>query len=353
MESKIIVMLVVGILVGGGIGYSISHLTSTPKINRLNTELSNVKSQNEILLAQYATISAQHDSLSGEYGALKTERDDLQSQYTSLSSEYSTVKSDYDLLSRDYEKVSGYLNDLSSDVRIIIGILGYYSNITESFKKVLNSEELEKIGSRVSSVTLESQDNWDAYEKIYKHLVYYVDYLSDIEFPYISDHHHETVDGDDIITGFSVDTTMNYIQTPAFTLEHRHGDDGDQVVTAYAMIKYYERNIYETEYTSYIADIQFSDGSSHSAVFIPVNGGRTRTPRLCILDPAGRYYTNKHGEITHRVVSDEFEVYSKAWSKTAGEITYIRLYDVDVSDGSYTVAASGTLDEIAVFLKTE
>jgi len=84
-----------------------------------------------------------------------------------------------------------------------------------------------------------------------------------------------------------------------------------------------------------------------------VSGGRTRTPRLCILDPAGNYYTNKHGEITQRVVSDEFEVYTKAWSKIAGEITGIRLYDVDVSNGSYIVAASGTLEEIAEFLKTE
>lgn len=346
MESKIIVVMVVGILVGGVIGYSANYLISTPQINKLKTELSNVKSQ-------YETLSAQNETLSGEYKAVKTERDNLQSQFSILSSEYNIVKSDYNLLSDDYGKVSAYLKDLSSDVQSIIDILGYYSNITESFKRVLNSEELEKIASKVSSVTQESQDNWYAYGKIYKHFIYKINYVSDIEFPYIADYHHEMIDGDEIITGFSVDTTMNYIQTPAFTLEHKQGDVEDQVVAAYAMIKYYERNIYGTEYTSYIADIQFSDGSSYLAIFMPVKGSRTRTPRLCILDPAGRYYTNKLGDITHKVVSDELKVYSKILSKTAGEITYIRLYDVDLSDGSYIVAASGTLDEIAVFLKTE
>lgn len=353
MESKIIVILVVGILVSGGIGYGVAHLVSTPRIKKLKTELDSVKPQNEILLAQYATLSTQYDTLSGDYEALETERDGLQSQYSSLSSEYDTINADYNLLSHDYEEVSTYLKGLSSDVESIIDVLGYYSDLTESFERVLNSEELEKVGSTVLSVTQESKDNWDAYEKIYKHLIYKIDYVADIEFPYISDPRRETMDGEEIITGFSVDTTMNYIQTPAFTLEHMHGDDDDLVVTAYAMIKYYERNIYEMEYTSYIADIQFSDGSSHLAVFIPVGGGRTRTPRLCILDPAGNYYSNKHGEITQRVVSDEFEVYSKAWSKTAGEITGIRLYDVDVSDGSYILAAGGTLDEIVAFLETE
>jgi len=253
MESKIIAIMVVGILVAGGIGYGVAHLSYAPRIKKLKAELSSVKPQNEILLAQYATLSTQYDALSEEYGALETERDDLQSQYSSLSSEHDTLQSDYDLLSDDYEEASTYLKDLSGDVESIIDILGYYSNITESFKHVLNSEELEKIGSTVSSVTQESSDNWDAYEKIYKHLIYKIDYVPDIEFPYTSDHHREKVDGDEIITGFSVGTTMNYIQTPAFTLEHMHGDDDDQVVAAYAMVKHYERDIYETEYTSYIA----------------------------------------------------------------------------------------------------
>ena len=343
MERRITTILVVGLLAGVCVGYGAAYLVFTPQINDLKIQLSGYE-------LQYEALSGQYETLSKEYEALKTEIENLQSQYTKLSSDYDAVQSQFRLLSDDYEEVSGYLKNLSADVRSIIKLLNYYCSIPEAFEYVLNGEELMKIASTVSTVTEESKNNWFAYEKIYKYVTYQIDYAPDVEFPYIGEYFHKILDGREIITGFSVDTKMNYVQTPRFTIEYKQGDDEDQVILAYAMIKYYERNIYETEYTLYIADIKFSDGSSHLALFLPVIGGRTRENRLCILDPAGPYFTSKYGEITQREIPTEFEVYSKAW-KTAGEIKNIKLYDIDVTDGSYTVAASGTLDEVAAFLE--
>lgn len=346
LNSKTIVKLVVGIIVGVVIGYGASNFNYTRQINEISTELNNLESQ-------YMALSLQYDAVTDKYDTIKDERDSLQILYSSLSSEHSTLQSDYESLLLNYEKVSGYFDDVADDFQSIIELLVSYHSIPEAFRRVINNEELDKIASTVSSVTEESTSNWYAYEQIYRHVAFKVEYAPDVEFPYIADYQKETMNGKEILTGFTVDTTMNYIQTPEFTLEHEQGDVEDQVIAAYAMLKYYERNIYGTEYPSYIADIEFSDGSSHLAIFLPVKGGRTRVTRLCILDPAGKYYTNKYGGITQRDVTTELDTYAKTWSKTAGEITHITFYDVDATDGSYEVIATGDPSEIAEFFDTE
>jgi len=346
LDSKNIVKLVVGIIVGVFVGYGASNFNYTRQINEINTELNNLESQ-------YMGLSLQYDAVSDEYDTVKDERDSLQILYSSLSSEHSTLQSNYESLSLNYEKVSGYFDDVADDFQEIIEMLVSYHSIPEAFKRVINNEELEKIASTVSSVTEESTNNWYAYEQIYRHVAFRVEYTPDVEFPYIADYRKVTMNGKEIMTGFTVDTTMNYIQTPEFTLEHEQGDVEDQVIAAYAMLKYYENNIYETEYPSYIADIKFSDGFSHLAIFLPVKGGRTRITRLCILDPAGQYYTNKYGSITQRDVPTELDTYAKTWSKKAGDITHITFYDVDATDGSYEIIATGNLLEIAEFFDTE
>lgn len=334
---KIIVILVIGILAGGGVVYIFSYRTYTPKINEIETKLRDVESEFE--------------TLSMEYDALNTERDNLQSQHSELSLDYNKLQGDYNSLSYDYQKASEYLKALSRNVTSFYDMLGSYGNLTEAFRRVLNNDELEKIAPTVISVSRESEDNWYVYDRIYRYVAK-VDYSHDIEFPYIKDYHYDTMNGDEVLTGFSVDTTMNYIQTPAFTIEHGQGDAEDQVITTYAMIKYYEKNIYGTEYPSYIAEIQFSHDSKHLAVFLPVKGGRTQINRLCILNPFESYYTNEFGQMTKREVSKELKSYSSEFLKTAGEIEHIKLYDVDVNDGSYTVVVSGTLDEVSTFLET-
>lgn len=353
MDAKVLVVLVVGVLVGGGFGFGGAYIFYAPKINELTTKLNDLELQHQTLIGQYETLSVQYETLTQEYGTLsgqyenlKTERDNLQNQYSTLSSEYKVLQSQYNILSYDYDEVSGYLKDLSSELLSTRDLLDYYCCIPEAFQRVLIKEELEKIASTVSYVTHESQDSWYAYDKIYKYVADNINYAYDIEFPHIDNYYYVLLDGSEIITSFSIDNIRNYIQTPEFTLEYKQGDCDDQAVLTYAMIKYYMRNIYGTEYSLYIADIEFSGGSSHLAVFLPVQGGQ-----LCILDPAGHHLTSRYGHITQYVASFELQEYSNEWSKTTGEITYITLYDVNVIDGSYEVVASGTIDGVADFFE--
>ena len=151
MKPKVLVVLVVGILVGGGFGFGGAYIFYAPKINELTTDLNDLESQHQTLVGQHETISEQYETLSQEYGTLsgqyenlKTERDNLQNQYSTLSSEYKVLQSKHNILSYDYDEVSGYLKDISSELQSTRNLLDYYCRIPEAFKRVLIKEELEK-----------------------------------------------------------------------------------------------------------------------------------------------------------------------------------------------------------------
>ena len=143
-------------------------------------------------------------------------------------------------------------------------------------------------------------------------------------------------DGFNYITSFEILTERNYVQTPELTLEIKQGDCEDQAILTYAMIEYYMKHIIGTEYLLYIALIDFSDGSGHTAVFLPAQGGQ-----VCIIDPAGSYLTKTEwGEITAKSAQQELQAYSNYLS-SYGSISSIKLYDVSIVDGSYKVVAEG------------
>jgi hypothetical protein len=110
------------------------------------------------------------------------------------------------------------------------------------------------------------------------------------------------------------------------------------------MIQYYRKYIMGTEYSLYIAHIEFSDGIGHAAVFLPVKGGE-----ICIIDPAGKYLTSSNGKIASKPASTELQEYSNYWSEH-GTIKYIKLYSISITDGSYKIVAEGNINKIVEFL---
>lgn len=318
MNSRVIVALIIGLVLGACLGAVGIQLFISYQINELTAKVVELESQYEPLLNEYSLITSQ----------------------------YSVLQSEYDFLAYHYNLATSHLSELSNDVDILNEVLNSYCKIPEAFKYVLNEEEVNKIGSTVSSITEDSQETLDACDEVYKYITDNIDYVHDIEFPYVINYHRTSINGTEYITSFTMGSTTNYIQTPEFTLENEQGDCDDQTVLTYAMIKYYEREVHGIEHTLYIADIEFLRGSSHLAVFLPVQGGH-----LCILDPTGHFLTSQYGSITSKEAASELENYSDLWSSTEGEITHIDLYDVSVVDGSHTIVASGTLRGIAEFLK--
>jgi len=310
MDTKIIVIFIIGIIVGGGFGCSGAYLLYKPEIAELKSSLSDTEINYELLSMQY---------------------DSLQKNYINISN--------------NYVEIFWCLNDLTNDVRNLEELLSAYCSVSKAIPRVLNEEEVKKISSIVLSATNGSSDLWFAYEKIYQYIVDNIKHATDIRFPVI--YFSERVINDKkFINNIFTRTVKNYIQTPHFTLEYEQGDCDDKAILAYAMIKCYLNDVYGKDYRLYLAQVTFFDGTSHLSVFQPVKG-----PNLCIIDPAGRYLTSSNGSITTNVASLELEKYNDYWSSTFGEITNIELYDVNVIDGSYTVVADGSLHKISLFLE--
>jgi len=249
------------------------------------------------------------------------------------------------VLGYKYYTLSSYYKELSQNVLSLNGLLLSYTSLEQAFSRTLNEEAVNEVSSTVNSVTGGSTSFWPSIEKIYNYITSNVKYANDVDMPYISPYNHTNIDGFDYIISFETSTVRNYVQTPKLTLEIKQGDCEDQAILAYSMIKYYMKHVVGTEYSLYIASIEFSDGSEHVSVFLPVQGGQ-----VCIIDPAGSYLTKEYGEIATKPAQQELQAYSNYWSSSHGSMKSLTLYAVSVIDGSYKVVAEGDLSQIIAFL---
>jgi hypothetical protein len=78
---------------------------------------------------------------------------------------------------------------------------------------------------------------------------------------------------------------------------------------------------------------------------MPVSGGE-----VTILDPAGNYLTKTGSTIDSRGAVAELEAYNSHWFSQNGSITDIKLYSVNMTDGSYTTVSQGTRAQVAAWL---
>ncbi|TDA40311.1 MAG: hypothetical protein DSO09_00955 [Candidatus Methanomethylicota archaeon] len=253
--------------------------------------------------------------------------------YTSLKSEYSTLL-----------QMKEYYGNLSNDVLKFKNLIYSYIGIPEVFPRVLNEDAIKKTSNAVINAGVVPSNLWISIQKIYDYITTNIKYAYDIEMPYISTYWSITYDGKKYVTKFydGVKTIEQYVQTPELTLKIKQGDCDDQAILAYAMIKYYMKYINGTENDLYIALIEFSKGDEHLSVILPVQSGK-----LCIIDPAGHYLTKSEDIITSKETLSELQAYSNYWSDTTGPITNIALYKINVTDGSYTLFANGTISQVA------
>jgi len=312
---------------------TISSLRS--ELDRVSAQYSSLKSSYDQLADSYSALQSSYNILNANYGDLQRDYQTLSFQYSALTSEYSTQS---ELLNK-YAKVSGEIQDLSRT-------LTSYASLAESFPRVLNDAAVREVAGAVASAGVRKisseSELWSSYQLVYSYITSNIRYAEDVDIPYISSYQYVSYGGRTYVTDIgSISTVRNYVQTPALTLSIKQGDCDDQAVLAYAMIKYCSKYLYGVDYDLYIASVHFSKGSGHVAVFVPVRGGL-----LCVFDPAGRYLTTAFGIITSKPALSELQAYSSYWS-SAGTITRIALYRVNVSDGSYTLVKEGIVSEVA------
>jgi hypothetical protein len=401
MEKWIPVVLIITLLAGSGGSYLVTSNIYKPQVASLESQLVstqqalNEKTQNyTVLLNNYQTLlqakatldtnfasltstynelKNKHETLQYDYNSLKAEQDSLNADYNALSSQYDTLKasidsgfiklsSDYVDLQKKYDILSQtvasnvyntpgdstmlkYFYQLTKDVRTLNATLWSYFCEESSFKNTITVSEIIKVESTVRTIIGSSTNEWNNYQHIHEYITSNIKYVYDITFPYITYYSYIDVNGIRYLTGFDTSNIDNYIQKPQFTLQYKQGDCDDQAALEYAMLRYYNKYIVGTDYNLYLAVLQFSDGSGHVAVFMPIQGGK-----VTIFDPAGNYLTTSGYSLSSKSAASELESYNSHWISSSGSITNIDLYWINITDGSSTLIAHGTRAEIATYL---
>src|SRR4030042_2644657 len=103
MDSKIMLLLVTGIVIGGGIGFVYTTSINKPIIENLNSENANLLSNVNALTAQNTAIQNQYNTLQNRYSSLQTGYNTLNAQYTELSQQNSQLETEYDELITKYQ----------------------------------------------------------------------------------------------------------------------------------------------------------------------------------------------------------------------------------------------------------
>ena len=210
---------------------------------------------------QVTALTSEKRDLEARINALEQEKVSLQNRLTEqeelLNYERSQVTSLNNKVT-ELNQMMDYYGNLSDDVTEMDLTLGSYNSLSESFARVLSSEAVAGTASAVSSATGSSRDLWASGQKIFDYIKSTVKYAYDVEVPYVSYYRYIDSEGTRYITEFTLNVSRNYIQAPRLTLDIQQGDCDDQAVLAYAMLKYYMKNILGTEYNLYISFMEFA-----------------------------------------------------------------------------------------------
>lgn len=103
MESKALVFLIVGVLIGAGVGYGILSSISSPKIDDYMELLANNNVEISSLISELDTLEGEHILLQNNYDELSSEADLLRIEHSTLTSQYEELELNYLDLLQKYE----------------------------------------------------------------------------------------------------------------------------------------------------------------------------------------------------------------------------------------------------------
>lgn len=105
MDSKILAVLVVALLVGGGLGFGGAYLLYNPQIKELATELDGLESQYESLSDEHENLTGRFNTLYEQHETISKEYEELSEQYDILSDELETTIVNHNMLETQYEEL--------------------------------------------------------------------------------------------------------------------------------------------------------------------------------------------------------------------------------------------------------
>ncbi|MCL7390336.1 MAG: zinc-ribbon domain-containing protein [Thaumarchaeota archaeon] len=305
----------------------------------LERNYDSLKSTYEKTLSDYRDLAEDYESISNAYKSLYEDFRKLQDRYGRLEKDYSSLKINYSTLEESYRELQAEYGRIAENYLKWRSYLLSYILLNDSIPRVLNVDEIAKLTPIVRSIVTESRDYWRSIWELYIFVTNNIKYAYDDPIPWppelyeFANNMYQNI------------TIENIILSPSETLELKQGDCEDQAILLYALIRSYQRFIYEKEYILWFIAIDFYNGERHLAIAYPVKTGISI--KLTIIDPAGHYYTGSPGPLSSSNPYDELSRYSSWWSPMGG-ISKITIYDV--SDGKIFKLISGGIYDVAQYI---
>ena len=146
-SSRIIVIILMVAVIGGGAGFLINYSMSLPQIEKLSNDLRASQTVNQNLLSNVNQLTSDYSTLQGQYRSLSEENSQTLSQKNSLEAQV-------DQLNRDLTQKSSQIQDLQSEndameqkIRVDASFR-IYSNLTSFYDYVRDAYGLagDKMG---------------------------------------------------------------------------------------------------------------------------------------------------------------------------------------------------------------
>ena len=253
-------------------------------LNNTHNELSQSYS---LLETSFNTLDLSYANLNLNYAQLNASYNELEQNYTNLGAEYENLKSAYESLNTTtYAAYVSSYQELRSKVNF------YVLHPKEEDMHLITPDD-QAVKDKVQEITDGWSDpsDWNEYwadvKAIYEWVVNEIEYRSDGLYPILpSDPNSSLV------------LLEEMWQFPNQTLMLKKGDCEDMAVLLASMIYCYSNKQY------WVECIVITD---HAAVYIPVE-----EDKICILDPAGRYYTNT-GAPSHSITAKDVDEEVHGW----------------------------------------
>ena len=334
LDTKYLV-IIIGAIVGVLIGSAGTYLY-------LNSKFATDTMKNSAL---FENLNHNYNDLEIMYDELSAANEELGSENDRLEQLNSELVFERNMYSNNYDKTYQQLKDLSEDLYDYRDTIEACSDTEKAIGKVLTLSEVQKVGSKVTEVTMSTKKKWLAYSRINDYLLNQITTIRDVPFPCITRYRLFNQSNDEIIVGLDLGEMDHQIQTPFYTMMNRQGDSDDQAVLECAMIQFYDHYIVNNQTKIYYCMVRFSDGSLHSFVIVPdVNN------LICILDPAANYITSDNGWANADLAFNELNYYREHWASRGFYITDVELYEVRSLQGYFTMVCKTDLNGAVNFL---
>lgn len=261
-------------------------------------KLNNLNQSHQTIQQEYVELSINYTQLEENYQMLTTEYKTLTESYSQLLLDFNNLTEEHEQLENAYQTLNATYHSYKAAYRQLVSIINLHVVHPSENETLFITPEAPAVKNKVEEITggwsdpTDWTEYWTEVKMMYDWVVDNIEYRYDSLYPILPG------DPSQPVTQFG-----EMWQFPNQTLDLRKGDCDDMAILLCAMIYCYGNMTYEVECIVI---------TQHMAVYIPV-----AEDKICILDPAGRYYTNTgfpFYEITSKGISMEVHAWLDYWS---------------------------------------